>query len=74
MTVVLRRRQKGASWKVMESAGERDQYTREMWEYLSCERSKVKKFREDAEKEKQEGIQGQWQSESAGKVGTSEVL
>ena len=45
----------------------KDQYVREMWEYCSCERSKVKKFRDDAEKEKQEGIQGQWQRESPAK-------
>ena len=30
----------------------KDQYIRELWEYYSCERSKVKRFREDAEKEK----------------------
>ena len=41
-----------------------DQYTRGLWEHFSCERSKAKKLREDAEKEKQEGIQGQWQRES----------
>ena len=35
-----------------------------MCERFSCERSKAKKFREDAEKEKQEWIQGQWQQES----------
>ena len=29
----------------------------EVSEYFSCERLRVKKFREDAEKEKQEGIQ-----------------
>ena len=38
-----------------------------MWEYHSRERSKVTKFREDAEKEKQEGIQGHWQRESRAK-------
>ena len=42
----------------------KDQYIREIWEYHSCVRSKAKKFREDAEKEKLEGIQGQWQRES----------
>ena len=45
----------------------KDQYVREMWEYHSCERSKVKNFREDAVKEKQGGIQGQWQRESPAK-------
>ena len=38
-----------------------------MWEYHSRERSNVKKFREDAEKEKQEGMQGHWQRESRAK-------
>ena len=38
-----------------------------MWEYFSCERFKAKKFREEAEKEKQEGIQNQWQHESRAK-------
>ena len=38
-----------------------------MWEHVSCEKSKAKKFRDDAEKEKQEGIQGQWRRESPAK-------
>ena len=36
-------------------------------EYFSFERVKAKKFMKDAEKEKQEGIQGQWQRESLAK-------
>ena len=46
----------------MENVGKR----REMWEYYCRERSRVKKLREDAEKERNEGIQGQW-SESPAK-------
>ena len=46
----------------------KEPYLRGMWEHFSCERSKAKKFRqladEDAAKEKQAGIQGQWQQES----------
>ena len=38
-----------------------DQYVQGMWEYFSFERAKAKKFLKDAEKEQQEGIQGQWQ-------------
>ena len=38
-----------------------------MWEYFSIERAKAKKFLKDAEKEKQEGIQGQWKQESLAK-------
>ena len=51
----------------------KDQYIRGMWEYFSCERFKAKKFREDAEKEKQEGIQGQWQHESPAKEYSEQV-
>ena len=42
----------------------KEQFTREMWEYFCQERSRVKKFREEAGKERQAGIQGQWQQES----------
>ena len=50
----------------MENA-EKDQYIQGMWEYFCCERLKAKKFLKDVEKEKQEGVQGQWQSESLAK-------
>ena len=42
----------------------KEKYIREMWEYDCRERSRAKKFREDAEKERQAGIQGQWQHEA----------
>ena len=45
----------------------KEQYIRVMCEYYSCERMKVKKFRDEAEKEKQEGVQGPWQRESPAK-------
>ena len=35
-----------------------------MWEYFSLERDEAKRIRDDAAREKQEGIQGQWQQES----------
>ena len=35
-----------------------------MWEYFLQERNRVKRFREQAEEEKQAGTQGQWQLES----------
>ena len=38
-----------------------------MWEFLSLQRVKAKTFLKDAEKEKQEGIQGQRQRESPAK-------
>ena len=38
-----------------------------MWEYFLQERSRVKRFRELADEEKQAGIQGQWQQESPAK-------
>ena len=43
---------------------EKEPYLRGMWEHFSCERLKPKKFRQLADKEKQSGIQGQWQQES----------
>ena len=45
----------------------KDQKIQGVWEYFSLERAKAKKFLKDAEKEKQEGIQGQWQRESPAK-------
>ena len=45
----------------------KDQCMQGMWEYCSFERTKAKKFLKDAEKEKQEGIQGQWQQEAPAK-------
>ena len=42
----------------------KEQYMREMLEFCCRERSRVKKLREDAERERQAGLQGQWQHES----------
>ena len=47
----------------MENDGKR-KYTREMWENYCRERLRETSFREDAEKERQAGIQGQWQHDS----------
>ena len=38
-----------------------------MWEYFPLERATAKQFLKDAEKEKWEGIQGEWQQESPAK-------
>ena len=46
---------------------EKNQHVRGMWEYFLRERDRVNKFREQAEEEKQAGIQGQWQLESPAK-------
>ena len=51
----------------MDDAGERSVHTRNVGVLLLVKDQRVKKFREDAEKEKQEGIQGQWQRESPAK-------
>ena len=51
----------------MENAGKRPVHTMNM-RVFSCERLKAKRFREEAKKEKQEEIQGQWQRESPAKV------
>ena len=42
----------------------KEPHLRGMWEHISSERSKAKKFRELADEEKQAGIQGRWQQES----------
>ena len=42
----------------------KEPHLRGMWEHLSCERSKAKKFRQLADEGEQGGIQGQWQQES----------
>ena len=43
---------------------EKEPYLRGMWAYFLQERSRVKRFRELADEEKQAGMQGQWQQES----------
>ena len=50
---------RGRIWRMMG----KDTHVRRMWEYFLQERNRVKRFREQAEKEKQAGIQGQWQLE-----------
>ena len=61
--VVEQKAHRGRLWKMFG----KDQYLQGMWKYFSLERAKAKKFLKDAEKEKQEGIQGQWQHESPAK-------
>ena len=41
-----------------------EQFVRGMWEYFTLKRAQAKKILEDAARERQEGIQGQWQQES----------
>ena len=53
----------GVSREDVENDG-KEPYVRGMWEHVLQERSRVKRFRELAEEEKQAGIQGQWQQES----------
>ena len=45
----------------------KDQFTQGKWEHFSLERVKANMFMKDAEKDKQEGIQGQWQRQSPAK-------
>ena len=65
----------GVSWKNVDSDGDRP-YLREMWEYFLQERSRVKRSRELADEEKEAGMQGQWQQDTAFKRvrATSEML
>ena len=51
---------RGRLWKMMG----KEQDVREMWEYFCQERDGVKRFREQAEEERQAGIRGLWQLES----------
>ena len=44
-----------APWKALENDG-KEQYEREMWEYFCRKRNRVKRFREPADEERQEGI------------------
>ena len=59
--VVEKKAYRGRMWKMME----KEPYLRGMWEYFLQEGSRVKRFRELADEEKQARIQGQWQQESA---------
>ena len=54
---------RGRLWRMLG----KDQYIQGMWEYFSLEGAKAKEFLKDAEEEKQDGIQGQWQRESPAK-------
>ena len=67
------RGKEGASGQNMKNAGKRPLHTRNVGVLLSLEKAKAKRLLKDAEKEKQEGTQGQWQRESPAKEsGTSE--
>ena len=61
--VVEKKAHHGRLWRMLG----KDQYVQGMWDHFSLERATAKKFRNDAEKEKQEGIQGRWQRESLAK-------
>ena len=61
--VVEKKAHRGRLWKMLG----KDQFTQGMWECVSLERAKAKKFLKDDEKEKQEGEKGQWQQESLAK-------
>ena len=58
--VVEKKAYRGRIWRMMG----KEPYVRRMWEHFLQERHRVKRFREQAEEEKQTGIQGQWQLES----------
>ena len=45
----------------------KDQNIHRLCEYFSLKRANAEKFMKDAEREKQEGTQGQWQRESPAK-------
>ena len=51
---------RGKFWKVFGM----EQFMRGMWEHVTVKRASAKAVLADAEKEKQEGIQGKWQLET----------
>ena len=59
---------RGRMWKMMG----KEPYLRGMWEYFLKERSRVNRFRELADEEKQAGIQGQAGIASQRVLGASE--
>ena len=68
--VVEKKAHRGRLWRMLG----KDQCIQGMWEYFSHETAKAKTFLKDAEKEKQEGIQGQWQRESPAKEYLEQAL
>ena len=62
-TMVEQKAHRGNLWKRLG----KDQFAQQMWEFFFLERVKAKTFLDDAKKEKQEGIQDQWQQESLAK-------
>ena len=59
--VVEKKAVRGRRWKIMGS----EQFIRGMWEYFILRRAEAKKILEAAARERQEGMQGQWQQESS---------
>ena len=59
MSFTEKKAHRGRLWKIVG----KEQYVREMWEYFCQERARVKRFRDEAEEERQAGTQGQWQLE-----------
>ena len=51
---------RGRIWRIMGN----EQFRRGMWVYFTFERAEANWIRDDAAREKREGIQGQWQEES----------
>ena len=64
LAVAGSRGKESASWQIVEIVGKGPAFSRNV-EYFSLVRAKAKKFLKDAEKEKQEGLQGHWQQESS---------
>ena len=58
--VVENKAHRGRKWKIMGN----EQFIRGVWECYTLERAEAKRILEDASRERQEGIQGQWQQES----------
>ena len=57
------RGKESTSWENVEHFGN-EQFICGMWEYFTLKRAEANKILDDAARERQEGIQGQWQQES----------
>ena len=58
--VAERKAHRGRIWKAMGN----EQFIQGMWEYFALKGAEVKKILEDASREQQDGMQGQWQQQS----------
>ena len=59
-SVVEKKAHRGITWKIIAH----EEFTHGMWAHFTLKRAEAKEILEDAARERQEGIQGQWQQAS----------